>query len=92
MPLYVFENQQHGLRAEIPFSVDERPDTIVLVRKTVPDSVAIAGSATSTFDRLKDPLHGYKRLEERGQLDTRSRGQLLSDNQRKAAAAMPIPT
>ncbi|HLP07943.1 MAG TPA: hypothetical protein VK178_07240 [Opitutaceae bacterium] len=89
MPVYVFENKELGLRAELPFPVAERPEQIVLTRKTVPDTVAIAGSATSILAESSDLARAYKRLEERGALDPRNRGQGMSDAERKAALSLP---
>lgn len=89
MPVYVFENQEHGLRAELPFAIAERPDEIVLKRKTCPDTVAVAGSATSLFAERSDLQNAYKRLEERGMLDPRKRGQGMSTADRQAAFGLP---
>lgn len=89
MPVYVYENHEHGLRAELPFAIADRPDEIVLKRKTVPDTVAIAGSATSLFAQHSDLGNAYKRLEERGMLDPRKRGQGATTAERKAALSLP---
>ena len=89
MPVYVFENKEHGLRAEVTFAIDERPERIVLERKTCPDTVAIAGSSTSTFAAMADPRTAYQRLEARGDLDPRRRGQSFTDAQRAASFALP---
>lgn len=92
MPLYVFENQQYDVQVELPFAIAERPEEIVLKRKTVPDRVAIAGSATSEVAEKLSPAYGYRKLEERGQLDPRLNGGRKSDftnAQRKAALELP---
>lgn len=94
MPTYVYENAEHGFVAELICPVGERPDEIVLKRRTVPDRVAIVGSAKSEVLERLSPEHGYKRLEERGQLDRRFNGNrkgLLTLAQRKAALSMPVP-
>ena len=89
MPVYVFENPELGARLELPFAVAERPDEIVLKRKTVPDRVAVAGSATSEFAQRSDLANAYKRLEERGMLDPRKRGQGATTAERRAAIDQP---
>lgn len=88
MPLYVFENPAHGLRVELPFAIAERPDEIVLRRKTVPDRIAVAGSAASDYAQRSDLGHAYRRLEERGLLDPRTRGQGATTAARRAALAL----
>ena len=88
MPVYVFENSELGARLELPFAVAERPDEIVFKRKTVPDRIAVAGSAASEYEQRSDLGHAYKRLEERGMLDPRTRGQGATTAERKAALAM----
>lgn len=87
MPLYVFENPAYGLRAEVLFAIAERPDEIVLKRKTVPDRIAVAGSAASDYAQRSDLGYAYKRLEERGLLDPRTRGQGATTAARRAAIA-----
>lgn len=88
MPLYVFENPELGARLELPFAVADRPDEIVLKRKTVPDRIAVAGSATSEYAQRSDLGHAYQRLEERGLLDPRQRGQGATTAERRAALAL----
>ncbi len=88
MPLYVFENPELGARIELPFAVAERPDEIVLKRKTVPDRIAVSGSATSEYAQHSDLGNAYKRLEERGLLDPRHRAQGATTAERRAALAL----
>lgn len=89
MPLYVFENPELGARVEVPFAIADRPDEIVLKRKTVPDRIAVAGSSQHPVEQASDLQACYKRLEERGQLDPRTRGQGMTTAERKAALALP---
>lgn len=65
MPLYVFTNAEHGLRAEVVLPVAEIVDQIVLQRATVPERIGIVGlaSAPSQGDSV---LAGYGRVESSG--------------------------
>lgn len=89
MPLYVFENPALGARIELPFAIADRPDEIVLKRKTVPDRIAVAGHAVDEYAAASDLAACYKRAEERGLLDPRTRGQGMTDAERKHALSLP---
>lgn len=67
MPLYEFENADHGVTLLAQFPVDARPDTITLTRRTVPSRVTVCTGAKAPT--MSDKLaQGYKDLESRGQL------------------------
>jgi hypothetical protein len=70
MPLYEFENEEHGIRVTLPLPVKGRPDAIVLKRRTVPSRVTVGvGAKPPTHsDKLRE---GYKKLEEAGGLQER---------------------
>lgn len=68
MPAYEYECPELGLTLTLLRSVDERDKPLQLVRKTVPDSIAIAGSAANPHDPDAQMRAGFKRLEERGNL------------------------
>lgn len=71
MPLYEYTNDEHGLAVDLPFAVADRPDEIVLRRKTVPSRVSIVGfTPTATPDAPDQVLNGYRALENAGRLGT----------------------
>lgn len=86
MPLYEFVNEHHGLKVDLVFPVDDRPDEIVLRRNRVPSRVTVGVGAkpTTTGQEL---LNDYKKLEERGNLDQRP-GRFTAE-QVKEAALLP---
>jgi hypothetical protein len=69
MPLYQFESEEHGVSVDLPFAVDARPQTIVLRRRTIPVRVGtITGAKPPTMG--EQLAAGYKRLEDKGQLQS----------------------
>jgi hypothetical protein len=86
MPLYEFENTEHGIRIDLPLPVDARPDTIVLVRRTVPSRVTV-GVGARPATQGEALLQSYKAMESQGKLTQSSN--YLSVAEVKRAASMP---
>lgn len=77
MPLYEFTNDEHGIAVDVPFAVADRPDEIVLRRRTVPSRVSVRGiTGAPTPDAADQVLNGYKALESAGKL---GRGEFSAD-------------
>lgn len=71
MPLYEYTNEEHGLAIDLPFAVADRPDEIVLKRKTVPSRVSVRGFVSAPTSGAADQvLAGYQALEDTGRLGT----------------------
>lgn len=68
MPAYQYECPELGLTLTLLRPVDERDKPLRLIRRTVPDSIAIAGAASNPHDPDAQMRAGFRRLEERGQL------------------------
>lgn len=86
MPLYEYENADHAVVLLAQFPVADRPDEIVLRRRTVPSRVTICTGAQAPT--MSDKLaQGYKDLEARGQL--KAGPKTLSTAAIKRAIAMP---
>ena len=68
MPAYEYECPELGLTTTLLRPVEERDKPLQLIRRTVPDSIAIAGAAANPHDPDAQMRAGFRRLEERGQL------------------------
>lgn len=68
MPQYEYEIPELGQRVTLIRAVEERDAPIQVVRRTVPDSITIAGSASNPFDFDQQYQQGLRRVEERGML------------------------
>lgn len=66
MPAYEYEVPELDCMITLLRPVDRRDEPLRLVRKTVPDSVTIGGSAGDPFDPDANMRAGWRRLEERG--------------------------
>lgn len=88
MPLYEFENKELGIRVDVPFPVNERPNTITLTRAAVPRrlSVGVGAKPETLSDKLRK---GYKAREERGDFQGKRAPGRLSAKQIEKALAMP---
>ena len=86
MPMYEFVNERLGVKLDVQFPVDERPDEIVLQRKRVPSRVTV-GTGAQPQTGGQELLQEYKRLEEQGQFVERPG--YYSAKQIKAAAQLP---
>lgn len=86
MPMYEFVNEDLGVKLDVQFPVDARPDEIVLQRKRVPSRVTVGVGALPPTEGKK-LLDGYKQLEERGQFEDRPG--YYTAKQIKAASALP---
>ena len=69
MPLYVYENQEHGVTVELVRPVEQRdePVTITLQRRTAPERVGVVagGIGETTFtDTIRNAYHTLE--QERG--------------------------
>ena len=67
MPIYEYANDALGIEIPMHFALADRPDEIVLKRRTVPTRVTIGtgAQAPTINDRL---AAGYKALESKGLL------------------------
>lgn len=89
MPLYEYENAEHGITTTIACPLDRRPEEIVLRRRSVPSRITVGtGAKPPTMgDKL---AQGYKALENAGQLTDRG-GNYLPIKTIKEAIATPDP-
>lgn len=87
MPIYEFENVEHGLAVALRMPVDERKNEIVLTRKQIPShlTVGVGAKPPTTGEKLQQ---GYKVLEECGQL-RETGGDYLSIKEIKQVIAAP---
>lgn len=82
MPIYEYECPEHDVRVDMRFAVADRPDEIVLRRKTVPSRVSVRDSHGAPTPDAKDQvLNGYKALEDSGRL---GRGEFTPDQIKEA--------
>ncbi len=86
MPVYEFENLEHGIKIDLPLPVEGRPDQIVLTRRTIPSRITV-GSGTKAPTQGENLLKSYKALEDQGKLHDNPN--YLSAAQIKRAAEMP---
>ena len=70
MPAYEFENKEHGITVLVPMPVAQLKDEITLSRVRVPSriNIGVGAQPPTTSDKLRQ---GYKKLEEKGQLQDR---------------------
>jgi len=68
MPAYDYEIPELDATVTLIRPVERRDEPLRLVRRTVPDSISIAGAAANPHDPDAQMRAGFKRLEERGQL------------------------
>lgn len=68
MPQYEYDIPELGQRVTLIRAVEERDAPIRVVRRTVPDTVAIVGAAANPFDFDTQYKQGLRRVEERGML------------------------
>jgi hypothetical protein len=86
MPLYEFVNDELGVKLDIPFPVDLRPDQIVLKRKSVPSRITV-GVGAKPLTTGEKVLTGFRKMEANGKLPDRPG--YLSATQIKKAWAVP---
>lgn len=90
MPLYEYENREHGITHTVACPLAQRPEQIVLTRRTVPSRITVGvGARPPTMgDKL---AQGYKALENsKTGLADRS-GNYLPVKTIKEAIATPDP-
>jgi hypothetical protein len=68
MPADVYEIPEARQEIILVRPVDQRDDPVEIRRRTVPDTLAVVGSASCAILEKMTPAYGYKRLEERGEL------------------------
>ncbi len=70
MPVYEYESAEHDIHVELRFPAGEKPDEIVLRRRTVPSHVTVGVGAKPPTMGQKIGA-GLKKLEADGQLKIR---------------------
>lgn len=86
MPIYEYENPEHGITVALRMPVNERKNEIILKRKQIPSHLTVGVGAKPPT--MGEKLHqGYKVLEECGQLKETGGNYLPLDTVKKVLAA-----